>query len=72
MKDDDDLKIHRTYRLRRSTIRWLDAIAARNQIGQSALADLAIRHVLAAVEAGDLVLDVRPTGYTATGVRKRA
>ena len=71
---DEDIRIHRTYRLRRSTVSTVDRVATRHGVYPSTLVDLALAHTLAQIEAGELVIDQKPVAYAVTGLhpRKRA
>lgn len=58
----------RTYRLQAATVAKLATLAAESQIGVSDLVQALLTHTLAEIEAGRIVLDVRPVSWGVFGV----
>ena len=61
----------RTYRLARGTIRRLDDLAAAVNIYQSALVDALLSRALDDIDAGRLVIHVRPVKYELDRIEDR-
>ena len=68
LADDAGYRVTRTYRLRPATVATIDRIAGAYNLYQSTLIDLALSHVLAQIEAGELVVEQAPVRYVATGL----